>query len=138
MRVAIVAAIVLVAINVAIWGGRAQQNGPAAVQRPGAIVDLQPNEGGHILPQDVVGAQLRNEFTGQLTIDRDVIPQDQLSGASSLNQFLFQPGPGKDIRELAKGRHAAVIEWWSRSIPSYEQAKAQHRVGSYSWTFNVG
>jgi hypothetical protein len=136
--VAIVAGILLLAVNVAIWGGRSQQNGPAAVQRPVAIVDLHPAEGLGILPQDVVGAQLRGEFTGQLTIDGRVVPEDQLEPVTTLNQYFFQPGPGKDVREFAKGRHSAVIEWWARTIPSYEKAKEQKRVGSYSWTFNVG
>lgn len=138
MRVAIVAGIILLAVNVAIWGGRSQTNGPAAVQRPVAIVDLQPEENLGTLPQGPVGAQLRPEFTGQLTIDHDTIPADQISGDPNLSQFFFEPGPGKDMRELAKGRHSAAIEWWSRSISSYEEAKAQHRVASYTWTFNVG
>jgi hypothetical protein len=138
VRVAIVAGILLVAVNVAIWGGRSQQNGPAAVQRPEAIVDLHPAEGLGIIPQDFVGAQLRPQYTGQLTIDGNVVPQDQLTGAATLNQYFFEPGPGKDVREFAKGRHSAVIEWWPKTISSYEQAKAQQRVGTYSWTFNVG
>jgi hypothetical protein len=137
-RVAIVAGVVLIGINVAIWGGRSQVNGPAAVQRPVDVVDLFPAEGQLVLPQGTVGAQLRTDFTGQLTIDGQLIPQDQLSGDADLGQYVFDPGPDKEFRELAKGRHGAVIEWWPRGISTPEEARAQQKLASYSWTFNVG
>jgi hypothetical protein len=137
-RVVLVAAVVLVGINFLIWGGRSQVNGPANVQRPHEIVVLQPNESDQLLPQGEVGAQLRADFTGQITIDGNVIPQDQLSGDPSLGEVFFDPGPGKDVGEFSKGAHNAVIEWWPRTISSIEQARAQRQLRSYSWSFNVG
>jgi hypothetical protein len=137
-RVALVAAVVLIGINFLIWGGRSQVNGPANIQRPNEIVVLQPNESDELLPQGEVGAQLRADFTGQITIDGNVIPQDQLSGDPSLGEVYFDPGPGKDISEFTKGGHNAVIEWWPRTISSIEQARAEHQLRSYSWSFNVG
>jgi hypothetical protein len=137
-RVAIVAVVVLAGINVAIWGAQSQVNGPAAVQRPDAIVQLEPDEGQLILPQGRVGAQLRTKFTGQLVIDGRVIPKDQTTGDPSLGEFVFDPGPGKEFRELAKGSHSAVVQWWPREISSPEDAKAQSKLASYSWAFKVG
>ena len=138
VRVAIVAGVVLIGVNIAIWGGRSQVNGPAAVQRPTDIVDLFPPEGQLALPQDQVGAQLRPQFTGQLTIDGRLIPQDQLSGDAALGLYVFRPGSGQEFRELPKGRHTAVIEWWPRGISTPEEARARQKLAAYTWTFNVG
>ncbi len=137
-RVVIVAGVLLIGINLLIWGGRSQVNGPANVQRPNEIVVLEPNESDQLLPQGEVGAQLRSDFTGQITIDGNVIPQDQMSGDAALGQVLFDPGPGKDVEEFTKGGHNAVIEWWPRTIASIEQARAERQLRSYSWSFNVG
>ena len=92
MRVAIVVGIVLVGVNVLIWGGRAQVNGPATVQRNPEIVTLEPNESDQLLPQGEVGAQLRANFAAQITIDGHVIPQDQTTSTPAM------------VRTVATGR----------------------------------
>jgi hypothetical protein len=138
VRVAIVAGIVLVAVNVIIIAGRAQVNGPATVQRPAEIVSLEPNESDELLPQGEVGAQVRPNFIGQITIDGHVIPQDQTTGTPSIGTIFFDPGPGKDIQQFSKGGHTAVIQWWPATIPTLEAAQAQRQLRSYSWSFNVG
>ena len=138
-RVAIVAVVVLAGINIAIWGAQSQENGPAAPQRPVAIVDLTPEEGQLTLPQSQIGAQLRTtDVTAQLLIDNRVIPQDQITGDPSLAQFYFNPGPGKEFRELTKGSHIGVVQWWPRAISTPEQARAEGKLASYSWAFKVG
>jgi hypothetical protein len=138
VRVAIVAAVVLAAINIGLWGGLSQINGPAAVQRPVAIVQLEPEEGQLTLPQGTVGAQLRTDFSGQILVDNRVIPQDQITGDPNLGEFFFDPAPGKEFRELAKGAHNAVVQWWPRAISTPEQARAEGKLASYSWAFKVG
>jgi hypothetical protein len=136
--VAIVAGILLVGVNVLIWGGRSQVNGPATVQRPNEIVTLEPNESDQLLPQGEVGAQLRANLTGQLSIDGKPIPQDQVDTDPSLGTIAFDPGPNKDIREFTKGGHTAVLEWWPTTFATAEAAKAKHELRSYTWSFNVG
>ena len=139
MRVAIVVGIVFIAANVVVLAGLAQVNGPATVQRPDEIALLEPNESDQLLPQGEVGVQLtRADFTGQISIDGRVIPQDQITGDPNLGQVLFDPGPDKDIREFAKGGHTAVIEWWPRTISTPEDARAKGEYRSYTWSFNVG
>ena len=139
VRVAVVVGIVLIGVNVLIWAGRSQVNGPANVQRNPEIALLEPNESDQLLPQGEVGAQLkRADLTGQITIDGRVIPQDQITGDPNLGQVLFDPGPGKDIREFSKGGHTAVIEWWPRTISTPEEARAKGQFRSYTWSFNVG
>ena len=138
VRVAIVAGVVLVGVNVLIWGGRAQVNGPATIQRNPEIVVLEPNESDELLPQGEVGAQLRSAFNAQIAIDGRIIPQDQLEAATGTNTVLFDPGPGKDIEEFTKGGHTAVLEWWPTNISTPEAARAQKQLRSYTWSFNVG
>jgi hypothetical protein len=138
MRVAIVAGAVLIGVNVLIWGGRAQVNGPAEVRRPIEIQQLFPREGDLALPQSMVGADLRDQFTGQITIDGTLIPKDQYDGIEVLGEVLFNPGENKEFEELPKGAHNAVIEWWPREIPTPEEARERQQLRSYSWAFNVG
>ena len=128
----------LIGVTALIIGGAAQVNGPATIQRNPEIVILEPNESDQLLPQGEVGAQLRGNFTGQISIDGRVIPQDQVTSTPTLGTIFFDPGPGKDIREFTKGGHSAVIEWWPATISSVEVARAQHQLRSYSWSFNVG
>jgi hypothetical protein len=137
-RVAVVAVVVLAGINIAIWGAQSQVNGPAAVQRPVAIVQLEPEEGQLTLPLGRVGAQLRTDFPAQLVIDNQGIPQDQPTGDPNLGEFYFEPAPGKELRELAKGAHNAAVQWWPRAISTPEAARAQDKLASYSWAFKVG
>jgi hypothetical protein len=129
----------LIGVNVLIWGGRAQVNGPAAKQRPIGITQLYPEEGELTLPQAEIGADLDPNFTGQISIDSRLIPQDQTTGDPNLGQIRFEPGPGKDLRELPKGAHNATVEWWPRTITAgVEAARARHELRSYTWAFKVG
>ena len=137
-RVAVVVVIAVVAVNAAIFGALAQRSGPAAKQRPPAIQDLFPQEGELQVPQAPVGADLINEYTGQLVIDGNVIPQDQITGDPTLGQVIFEPGPNKDLRELRKGAHNAVIEYWPKTVKDVDQARVKKLLSSYSWSFEVG
>jgi len=138
VRVAIVAVLVLAAANIALWGGLAQVNGPANVQRPTEIVDLVPAEGQSILPQDAVGAVLRTDWSGQLAVDGVVIPDDQLEGDyENLRQLFFDPGPGREFTEWRPGAHRAEVQFWPREIATVEEARRQGRFRSYPWSFDV-
>lgn len=138
LRVAVVVVGLLVAVNAAIIGARSQENGPVAPQRPVEIEQLFPQESQRILPQDIVGAQVENKFQGQLTIDGTLIPKDQMTGDPNLGEVLFQPGPNKEFREFGPGAHKATVEWWPKTIVDPEDARSQHVLRSYTWTFNVG
>jgi hypothetical protein len=137
-RVAVVVVVAVIAVNAAIFGALAQRNGPATKQRPQAIQDLFPQEGELQVPQAPVGADLINDYTGQLVIDGNVIPQDQITGDPTLGQVIFEPGPDKDLRELRKGAHNAVIEYWPKTVKDADQARVKKLLSSYSWSFEVG
>ena len=104
LRVAVVIGALLVVVNIAIWGGRSQRNGAANPQRPVEIQQLFPNESDLLLPQGTVGADLRDQFTGQITVDGVLIPADQTTAGSPLGVVTFDPGPGKVFTEWSQRR----------------------------------
>ena len=69
-RVAIVAAVVLVVVNLAIFGTRNEVRGTASQKLPGPIVAVDPQQGENILPQASISIALLPRYTGQLSIDR--------------------------------------------------------------------
>ena len=138
LRVAAVVGAVLIAVNIAIIGARSQHDGPAATGRPIEIQQLFPEEDQRILPQATVGADLRDDFTGQLFINGTLIPKDETTGDPSLGLVLFEPSDGKTFDEFGPGGHTAVIEWWPRTIVNPEDARAENELRSYTWAFSVG
>jgi hypothetical protein len=135
-RVAVVAVIVLIAINAAIFGTRNEVRGTVAPQRPPAVLALSPQENEIALAQDKVVVQLKPAYTAQLSIDGAVIPDDQLTIDSTSNVLGFQPGADRDIRQFSPGTHTATVEYWPHG-KSYEDAKAGQLLGSYTWNFKV-
>jgi hypothetical protein len=135
-RVAVVAVIVLIAVNAAIFGARSSVRGTRAPQRPPAILALAPQEDDIALAQDRVVVTLKPEFAAQLSIDGQVIPDDQIVLDTTLNTRGFQPGPDKDITQFSPGTHTATVEWWPKD-ETYEDARAAELLGSYTWNFKV-
>ena len=135
-RVAIIAVVVIVVVNLAIIGTLAEVRGSAPQKLGGAIVAVDPQQGENILPQAAISATVLARYTGQLTVDGRLIPQDQLDNPS-LYTFVFQPKAGHDITAFEPGAHNAAFEAWPDN-KTYEQAKAGHLLSSYSWRFNVG
>jgi hypothetical protein len=88
------------------------------------------------LPQGTISVSLLARYTGQLSIDRQLIPDDQIE-KQSLTTFVFRPGAGKDIREFSPGAHNATFEAWPDTLV-YEEAKAGRKISPYTWRFNVG
>jgi len=75
-RVAIIAIVLLIAVNAAIIGTRSEVRGTPVKERPSAIVKLSPQEGEHIIPQAPIVAALKDNYTAQLSIDGRPIPLD--------------------------------------------------------------
>lgn len=126
----------IVVANLAYFGTRNEVRGTASQKLPGAIVAVVPQQGENILPQASISVSLLPRYTGQLTIDRQLIPQDQLVNPS-LYEFVFQPKTGHDITAFRPGAHNATFEAWP-SDKTYEEAKAGHLISPYTWRFNVG
>jgi len=103
--------------------------GPAV---PVAIERLIPTRGAVIRPQEAVGADLDDTFTGVLIIDEKEIPEDQLTRVVELGQVTFQPGPGKDITEFSPGRHHVEVVYWKQT-----EQRLPNSPG-FTWQFTAG
>ena len=136
----VVALGLLVAINLLILaghsGGKGQEShGPPL---PNEIEALTPQRGAVIRPQEDVGADLKDTYTGALFIDDKRIPQDQASIVPALGQVSFRPGPGKEITALAPGSHHATIFYWPQEKGDEDAARAAGAVKSFTWQFTAG
>lgn len=135
-RVAFVAVIVLIVVNLAIYGTRKEVRGTAAPDRPTVIVQLSPQENELVLAQSSIDVTLKPTYTAQLSIDGKPIPDDQLDVQPNVFSLTFEPTPDHDIHRFAPGTHTATVEYWPRT-KTYEEAKAGQLLSSYSWNFKV-
>jgi hypothetical protein len=135
-RVAFVAVVVLIVVNLAIFGTRKEVRGTAAPERPTGIVQLSPQENELVLAQSSIVVDLKPTYSAQLSIDGHPIPDDQLNVQPDVYELSFQPTPDHDIHRFAPGTHTATVEYWPRT-KTYEQAKAGRLLGSYTWNFKI-
>jgi hypothetical protein len=139
-RTVLVALGVLFAVNLLIFashmGGKGQDNpGPPL---PEAIELLVPVPGSVIRPQESVGADLKDTYTGALFIDDVRIPQDQTKITQALGQVSFRPGPNLEIESLRPGHHFATIHYWPQEKGDEDAARAAGAIKSYTWQFTAG
>jgi hypothetical protein len=139
-RTIVVALGVLAAVNLLIFaahtGGKGQDNqGPPL---PREIEYLVPVPGSVIRPQEDVGADLKDTYTGALFIDDVRIPQDETKFTPGLGQVSFRPGPNKEIESLRPGHHYATIHFWPQDKGDEDAARAAGVVKSYTWSFTAG
>ncbi|HEV3363188.1 MAG TPA: hypothetical protein VG795_03445 [Acidimicrobiia bacterium] len=136
----IVALGVLAAVNLLIFamhtGGKGQDNLGSPL--PQEIEYLVPVPGSVIRPQEDVGADLKDTYTGALFIDDVRIPQDETKFTPGLGQVSFRPGPNKEITALAPGHHYATIHYWPQEKGDEDAARAAGAVKSYTWQFTAG
>jgi hypothetical protein len=137
-RIAIIAGVLLVVVNAAIIGTRSEVRGAVVPERSPVILELSPQEGEDIVPQAPIVVDLNEKYAGQLSLDRHLIPDDQVSITHpNVFELTFQPTAEHDITKFTPGPHDATIEFWPVG-KTYEAAKAQHLLNTYTWQFNVG
>ncbi len=98
--------------------------------RPRAVGTVSPEPGSLQLRQTEIFVELDPAYTGSLTINGTVIPNDQLDVIEGLNRYSFTPADGKEIDELPPGRTCAVIAFDQAVNPGADP-------GSFRWCFNV-
>ena len=130
----------LVAVNLLIvathTGGKGQDNPGAPL--PPEIEYLVPTPGAVIRPQEDVGADLKDTYTGALFIDDIRIPDTDARIERALGQVSFRPGPNKEITSLRPGHHYATIHFWPQDKGDEDAARAAGAVKSYTWQFTAG
>jgi hypothetical protein len=140
IRTVIVALGVLAAINLLIFathmGGKGQDNRGSPL--PQEIEYIVPVPGSVIRPQEDVGADLKDTYTGALFIDDVRIPQDETKFTPGLGQVSYRPGPNKEIKVLRPGHHYATIHFWPQDKGDEDAARAAGVVKSYTWQFTAG
>jgi len=144
----VVSSLVLaIAAALLVIGLQESQDGGSAVRqsRPAAVLRVFPAEGAAALRQEPIGAQLADDFTGELEVDNQPIPLDQTDrpvpvssdnspaprGLSGLNQVSFKPDAGKVISSLSPGGHVARLLYWNKIGETRDQALV------YSWSFTA-
>lgn len=129
--------VALLVVNLAIFGTLHEVRGQASLELPAPIVQVDPQQGENILPQASITVDILPKYTGQLSIDSNLIPQDQLIIDPSLVEIIFQPKAGHDITQFSPGAHVATFEAWPVG-KTYEEAKAGRLLSTYTWKFKVG
>ncbi|HEX4979530.1 MAG TPA: hypothetical protein VFV35_05650 [Acidimicrobiales bacterium] len=113
--------------------------------RRGAILRVFPQPSTVALRQDAIGADLAFGYSAVLSIDDVRIPEDQVDVVAGINRWSFTPGEGKEIEELAEGRHCASIEYLTPTLTSSTlvppgtatSTALPERPRVYSWCFNA-
>ena len=140
LRTVLVALGALLAVNLLIFashtGGKGQDNLGSPL--PQEIEYLVPVPGSVIRPQEDVGADLKDTYTGALFIDDIRVPQDETKITPGLGQVSFRPGPDKEITALTPGHHFATIHYWPQEKGDEPAARAAGAIRSYTWQFTAG
>lgn len=105
---------------------------PTLVDAAIEALDPPPDSPG-VPRQQPITVDLLPGWTGTLQINGIEIPEDQLLRTEPLNQFSFQPGPGKEIERLPPGDVLAVAIIWR----PLDGGSRDNPARSFRWTFRV-
>ena len=148
VRRGLIAALLLGALAVLVWGGRDADTDGVSTDRDPAIVSQFPMPGATALRQTEIGAMLRPGYDGRLVINGIEVPEDQMEGAidpnsvspeqlrrygirpNNRNTVYFKPGPGKVLTELPNGEVTVSLRY-------FKDRQAQARGRTVTWTFQV-
>jgi hypothetical protein len=131
-RWVIVGAVVIIVLNLAIFGLDSSDTSPKGRTLPSTIDSITPAAGELIRLQDTIGADLRDDLTGVLLLDGVEIPEDQLERVVPLAVVTFRPGTDQDLESFEAGEHTLTVLYWEQGKP--RPAKPD----SYSWSFRAG
>jgi hypothetical protein len=144
-RVLFVGAGLLIALNFLIIAGRSHPSSPTAL--PEHLQQVFPGPQEVIRPQDTVGAQLDGGFQGQLSINGQVVPDDQITGDPNLGVITFHPGcdgshgniPANQcmMRTLPIGTINLNIVFWPQN-QTIDVARQKRTLQEFSWQAKVG
>jgi hypothetical protein len=130
-RLVIVAAIVLVVVNLAvILAVNSDTSDPEGNRLPNEIEAVSPEPAAVADRRIAITADLRDDLTGVLVIDNVRIPEDQLDPISQ-GIITFRPGPDRTFNEFEAGVHTVQVLYWPADEPEPETP------GSFGWTFRA-
>ena len=133
MRRVVLGLLLVVAVGMFWLAGRNGNADPEPVVSESAVEQLIPADGSpSVLRQAEIGIDLKDGWTGELSINGVFIPEDQLRRNEPLAQVFFTPGPGKEIEQLRSGSVVVVASIW-RPIDGETRDDARQVV----WRFKV-
>ena len=128
----VVGVVVIVVLNLAIFGLDSSDTSPKGRTLPSTIDSITPAAGELIRLQDTIGADLRDDLTGVLLLDGVEIPEDQLERVVPLAVVTFRPGTDQDLESFEAGEHTLTVLYWEQGKPRPAEPD------SYSWSFRAG
>ena len=135
-RVAIVAIALFAVLNlVVILVANSDTSKPGTESLPVTVEAVSPAPGELTTLVDNVTVDLRDDMTGDLVINRLVIPEDQLERTPELGIVSFRPGNGKELTKLNSGENTVIVYYWPRTADRPEPLESAKL--RYSWTFRA-
>ena len=133
-RVAIVAIALIAVLNLGIvLLATSDTSTPGASSFPNAVEAVSPEPGEITGLVDDVTIDLRDDLTGDMTINDRLIPEDQLDRVPELGVITFRPGANKEFTKLLAGENTVVVHFWARD----KGIDRPRRYGTYSWSFRA-
>ncbi|HEX4905789.1 MAG TPA: hypothetical protein VFU93_10080 [Acidimicrobiales bacterium] len=133
MRRVVIGLLLVVAVGMFWLAGRNGNADPEPVVSESAVEQLIPADGSpSVLRQAEIGIDLKDGWTGELSVNGVFIPEDQLRRNEPLAQLFFTPGPGKEIEQFRSGTVVVVASIW-RPIDGETRDDARQVV----WRFKV-
>jgi hypothetical protein len=133
MRRVVLGLLLVVAVGMFWLAGRNGNADPEPLVTESAVEQLIPADGSpSVLRQAEIGIDLKDGWTGELSVNGVFIPEDQLRRNEPLAQVFFTPGPGKEIEQYRTGTVVVVASIW-RPIDGESREDARQVV----WRFTV-
>jgi len=133
LRRVVLALLLLVAVGLFWLAGHNGNADPKPLLTEQAVEELIPADGSpSVLRQAEIGIDLKPGWTGELSVNGRLIPEDQLRRNDPLNQVFFTPGPGKEIEAFDAGTVVVVANIW-RPVDGETRDDARSVV----WRFRV-
>ena len=133
LRRVVIGLLLVVAVGMFWLAGRNGNADPEPVISESAVEQLIPADGSpSVLRQAEIGIDLKDGWTGELSVNGVFIPEDQLRRNEPLAQIFFTPGPGKEIEQFRSGTVVVVASVW-RPIDGETREDGRQVV----WRFKV-
>jgi hypothetical protein len=112
----IIGVLLIVAVALLVWAFSSSPK-PSQEQTGNAVVRVTPPDGDLDLRQVQVGVTLAAGYSGDLFVDDNQVPEDELHRVPALYQITLVPKPGGQFN-LGPGRHCASVRYWPLANPS--------------------
>jgi len=123
----IIGVLLIVAVAGLVWAFSNTSRAPE--KETNAVVNVMPPPGDLDLRQVQVGVTLAAGYTGDLFVDGNAVPEDELHRVPAIYQITLAPKPGGQFN-LGPGRHCASVNYWPIANPNDKRS-------SPPWCFNL-